>query len=158
MEVVALRALVPFDSLVFLCHGNVCRSPFAAAVASARLGARRVGIAVASAGFIGPGREPPVEALAAAMRCGIDLRTHRSQLASALHLTVRPLVLVVRAEQRRVLLAAQPALTGRIFVLGDFDPVSIPSREIADPWGRSAAEFDASYARITRCVFGRVCS
>jgi len=148
----AVRARGPYDSLVFVCHGNVCRSPFAAALASSKLGRRRGDIAVASAGFIGPGRAPPAEALAAASRLGIDLQRHRSQLVSALQFSARPLVLVMHEGQQRALLAERPALEGRVLVLGDFDPAPIDRREIRDPWGGAAGDFDASYARLTHCV------
>lgn len=146
------RALAPVDALVFVCKGNVCRSPFAAAVAAARLGDRRADVAIRSAGFIGAGRGAPAEALAAARRTGVDLHAHRSQLVSSLHLSARPLVLVMHAGQRQALLAARPSLAGRVLVLGDFDPEPISEREIADPWGGAPSAFDASYARISRCV------
>lgn len=148
----AARVLAPFDALVFLCHGNVCRSPFAAAVATSKLGPRRADVSITSAGFIGPGRGAPAEALASALRCGVDLRTHRSRLVESLQFGARPLVLVMHAGQRQALLAARPALVNRVLVLGDFDPEPIREREIADPWGGAPSEFDASYARISRCV------
>jgi len=37
-------------------------------------------------------------------------------------------------------------------VLGDLDPGPIESRTIVDPWGGPPELFDASYARIERCV------
>lgn len=66
--------------------------------------------------------------------------------------TARPLVLVMHPGQRSALLATHPHLERRVLVLGDFDPEPIETREIADPWGGSAAAFDASYARVRRCV------
>src|SRR2546425_10349935 len=59
-------------SVLFVCHGNICRSPFAAAVL------RRVihGVRVDSAGFLGPGRPSPPEAVAPAARPRGGLPAH----------------------------------------------------------------------------------
>ena len=47
------RRVAP-SSMLVICHGNICRSPFAAAVLRARLAG--TGVCVESAGFFGPGR------------------------------------------------------------------------------------------------------
>src|SRR5438128_12633633 len=65
-------------SILFVCHGNICRSPLAAALLRRALSRQEV--AVASAGFSDPGRPAPAEAVAAASRYGVDLSAHRSQL------------------------------------------------------------------------------
>lgn len=59
--------------LVFVCHGNICRSAFADAVA------RRAGLRAASFGLstdAGKGAHPP--AIEAARALGFDLRAHRT--------------------------------------------------------------------------------
>jgi protein-tyrosine phosphatase len=145
-----LRAIQPFDELVFICHGNVCRSPFAAALVRSSDVERRLN--VSSAGFIGPGRTAPAEAIAAASRCGVDLRTHESRLFTSVTFTEHTVVFVMNALQRRSIVQAVPPVEDRVFILGDLDPMPISTREIRDPWGGSASEFDASYARVARCV------
>jgi protein-tyrosine phosphatase len=59
--------------LVFVCHGNICRSAFADVVA------RQAGLRVASFGLstdAGKGAHPP--AIEAAHRLGVDLTAHRT--------------------------------------------------------------------------------
>jgi protein-tyrosine-phosphatase len=69
------------ESIVFVCHGNICRSPDACAASSRRLPqAVRTVVRVGSAGFIGPGRPAPFTAVKVARRRGRDLSAHRSTL------------------------------------------------------------------------------
>jgi protein-tyrosine-phosphatase len=149
----AVRQLRQLRSVVFLCHGNVCRSPFAAAVFDNVLRQlKHVDTAVVSAGFIGPGRQSPPEARAAAQRRSYELESHRSQLVTAAMLRAADLIVVMSAEQARAAYLAGGAPRAPIVVLGDFDPGPIDRRTILDPWGKGTAAFDASYDRIERCV------
>lgn len=138
-------------TVLFLCHGNVCRSPFAAAVLARALESTNARVSIASAGFIGPNRPSPPEALASASRFGIDLAKHRSTLITQDVIGSTDLVVVMSATQARAIQHAyklrQPPL-----ILGDLDPGPIDSRTIVDPWGGSPELFDSSYARIERCV------
>src|SRR6267378_4793850 len=59
----ALRARPRPKTLLAVCHGNICRSPIAAALLGREL--EPLGIEVESAGFIGFNRPPPAEAVAA---------------------------------------------------------------------------------------------
>ena len=139
------------SSVLFVCHGNVCRSPYAAAVFAKELPAFFNGIKVASAGFIGPGRASPPQALAAAERRGVDLSRHRSALLTPSLTRTAGLVVVMSASQARAIRRAGPS-DSPVVVLGDLDPMSPHKRTIIDPWGCSDAVFDESYERIDRCV------
>lgn len=140
-------------SILFVCHGNICRSPFAAG-AFLRACPRHVSqsITVASAGFIGPDRGPPSKALAASARLGIDISDHRSTLVTRALLSAADLVVVMSAEQARGIRARLRSNPARVLVLGDLDPLPIARRAISDPWGGPDSAFDASYDRIDRCV------
>ncbi len=141
------------SSVLFICHGNICRSPFAAAVFARSLPpviARSV--TTRSAGFIGPGRTPPSKALAAGARYGVDISAHRSSLATAEGIAAADLVVVMSEEQAKGIRLRVPPESTRVLVLGDLDPHPIERRTILDPWSRPDAAFDASYDRIDRCV------
>jgi protein-tyrosine-phosphatase len=151
------RALQRVDELarlshvLFICHGNIWRSPyaerrFAAAVASLADRAPRT----SSAGFIGPDRPPPDEAIAAAAEKGIDMREHRSRLALASDLALSDLIVVMEPKQGRRI-AALSATRAPILVLGDLDPTPTERRAIRDPWSQPATAGDV-YARIDRCI------
>jgi protein-tyrosine-phosphatase len=146
-----LRGHVP-KTVVFICQGNICRSPFAAAYFQRLAGTTlKQRIATSSAGFIGPGRGAPPAALAAASKRDVDLSSHQSRLVTAKVLRTADLVVVMSAEQARAIrrLAKRQV---HVLVLGDLDPQLPPSRTVVDPWGASDDVFDASYDRIERCV------
>ena len=150
----ALRALVGLAprSTLFICHGNICRSPFAASVFErATRGRPGPPLEVRSAGFIGPGRQPPDNAIAAAARRGHDLRDHRSALITE-HVLASSDLIVVMAPEQAAVLRRRPRIAGRIVVLGDLDPEPVDRRAIRDPWNCDDSVFDASYARIERCL------
>jgi protein-tyrosine phosphatase len=140
-------------SILFVCHGNICRSPFAAAAFARACPPQLSGrITVASAGFIGPDRRPPSKALASSARFGVDISGHRSTRITSESLQAADLIVVMSAEQARGIRARLRSSSARVLVLGDLDPLSITRRTVSDPWGGSDSDFDASYARINRCV------
>ena len=147
-----IRNLRP-RSILFVCHGNICRSPFAAAAFSSACSAQLSGrMTVASAGFIGPDRSPPSKALAAGSRFGVDISRHRSTRITSERLQAADLIVVMSAEQARGIRARLRSSSTRVLVLGDLDPLPITRRTVSDPWGGSDSAFDASYSRIDRCV------
>lgn len=143
-----LRELRP-QRILFVCLGNICRSPYGERV-MARGG--KAWLEVGSAGFIGPDRPPPENALAVARRRGIEHGDHRSRLVTpGLAAEADAVFLFDRLNWIRLaqLRAVSP---GRVFWLGDFDPRWAGKRAIPDPWGRPEAEFEEAFERIERCV------
>jgi len=151
----ALKGLssVPPGDVVFVCQGNLCRSPFAEALfraSLARLGPTR--FTTQSAGFVQPGRDSPREAVAAATEFGVDLAHHRSRLVTTETVRRATLIVVMGSEQARSIRRRFGSRTAAMLLLGDLDPLPGSSRDIADPWGQPREVFDACYARIDRCV------
>ncbi len=140
-------------SVLIVCNGNIFRSPFAAAVLCRALNkGGEGGVAVDSAGFIGPGRPAPPDAVGAAARRGIDLRGHRSRLLTAALVRDADLIVAMEVAQRRILCERFGRTPRDVLLLGDLDPRSVTSRDIEDPWDRGPEVCDAAYARIERCV------
>lgn len=97
-----VRALSPPLRVVFLCHGNICRSPYAEAAFRAALPAElREEIRVCSAGFHKSGRPSPEEARLEAASRGLDLSEHRSRLLDRETVEVADLLVVMDARQAR---------------------------------------------------------
>lgn len=141
-----LRALSP-RSILVLCLGNVCRSPYAARVLS-RI---EPTVRVDSAGFIGPGRTPPEIALEVARAREIDHSDHRSKVVTSGLLAEADAVLVFdRRNAARI--RSAPIAPQRVFWLGDFDPVWSGTRAIGDPWGKDRERFERTFERIERCM------
>jgi len=146
----ALRRLEqdPPASALFVCSGNICRSPYAERVWKTL----EPNVPVDSAGFIGPNRAPPPEALLAAAERSIVHVDHRSKLlrqdmtrtAGAIFAFDGHLVARIRRQY--------PREAGKVYWLGDFDPVWSGERAISDPWGKDVQEFRRIFNRIERCV------
>jgi protein-tyrosine phosphatase len=140
------------EVLVFVCLGNICRSPFAEQVARRRGLALGLGLPVGSGGFLGPDRPSPDVAREAARAAGYDLGEHRSRLVAEWREAPGAVFVVMEPGQATRLAQFLPVGPDRIVVLGDLDPVPIATRSIPDPYGRSLEEFATCYARIERCV------
>lgn len=140
-------------SVLFVCHGNICRSPFAAASFEQSLPSTLSGtITTSSAGFIGPERSSPSTALSVGQRYGIDLSAHRSALLTSQKVQTSDLIVVMSRDQAKGIRARLARNSRNVLVLGDLDPLPIRRRSILDPWAGPDAAFEASYSRIDRCV------
>ena len=148
-----LRAEPLPTSILFVCEGNIFRSPFAAAALHALLPAEsRAGVRVASAGFVGPGRPSPPPALDAAARRGVHLDDHRSLLLTHAAVYGARLVVVMEPRQGWRLRMRFGIRGARVLVMGDLDPLPIRTRAIRDPWEEDEEVLEAAYARVGRCA------
>src|SRR6267378_8414851 len=66
-------------TLLFVCTGNLCRSPMAAALARNVLAGRAEAVHVMSAGLLHVGEPATAEVVHLMKRRGLDLSTHRSR-------------------------------------------------------------------------------
>jgi len=137
------------DNVLFVCYGNICRSPYA------EMSFRRAvpSIRAVSAGFVGPDRPTPTNGLSAARRRGLDLGDHRSRLLTGAMIGEIDLIVVMSESQRRELKTDFGRADG-VVLLGDFDPDAIDTRTVLDPYDRDEEVFDAVYDRIDRCIAG----
>jgi protein-tyrosine-phosphatase len=135
-------------SILVVCHGNICRSPYLAAVLAHAL----PDLEVSSAGFIGAGREVPPHSLTVASRRGLDLSNHRSQLLSRHHATQADLFVVMDPGQAAALGAGFGVPRGRVVVAGDLERRFGTSRAIEDPWHKDLDVFESSFGRLDRCA------
>ena len=149
-----LRARGLPRSILVVCHGNICRSPYAAGRLRQLLSATAAadGIRVDSAGFIGARRPAPPEAVTVARAHGVDLSQHRSQLLGAQEVAGAELILVMEPAQQQAVCANFGRWPADVVVLGDLDPEPITGRAIRDPVEQPASVFEESYARIDRCL------
>lgn len=137
--------------MVFVCHGNICRSPYAELVAQRMLGGIS-GIGITSVGFVQPGRPSPDEAIAAAREHGYDLRAHRSRPISNAVLAAADMVFVMEPGQRESVVGLMGVARSRVMLLGDLDPGPFTTRVIVDPIDKPVDSFRFCYTRIDRCV------
>ena len=142
-------------SVLFICSGNIMRSPMAAALLRRALGDRAI-VAVDSAGLHstpGKGADPVALAIASEMR--IDLREHRAQLVSKNHVACADAIFVMDQLNEAEMVARYPKAANKVFLLatcrtgpfsGDLD--------IADPNGQSSETLRRCFELISLSVEG----
>jgi protein-tyrosine phosphatase len=106
--------------ILFVCSGNLCRSPFAEAWLRAWLGENGADATVSSAGILTQGRSSPPEFIDAARRAGVDLSAHRSSYMEVVDLEKADLVIGMGREHVREAVATSPAVWPRCFTLKEF--------------------------------------
>ena len=140
-------------SILFVCEGNIFRSPFAAGAVAALLPEEvRPAVRVSSAGFVGPGRGAPPPAVHAARRRGVELSAHRSALVSHASVCGARLIVVMEPRQKWRLRMRFGVRPDRVLVMGDLDPLPIATRAVADPWEGDELVLEGAYARVGRCA------
>jgi protein-tyrosine phosphatase len=137
-------------SMLFVCKGNICRSPFAALRAAQLAAESGAAIACLSAGIATTQAErSPREACDAAEAFGVRLGAHRPIQITPSVVSQADLIIVMEAAQLLALRLAYPDSAGRIWLLSLLDERRGYARyHIADPFGKPRAEFDACYRRI----------
>jgi protein-tyrosine phosphatase len=146
----ALRTRTRPKTVLVVCHGNICRSPVAAALLARELA--RDGVTVESGGFAGFNRPAPPVAVAAAERHGLNLADHRSRLLTADLVRGADLIVVMDETQQRLICERYGRRPADVLILGDLDPAAVETRTIHDPVNDGREVFDWVYERIARCV------
>jgi protein-tyrosine phosphatase len=142
--------------VLFVCMGNICRSPTAEAVFADLLRREQplAGIEVDSAGThdYHIGQPPDRRSIAAARRRGIDMSALRARQLVAADFGRFDLLLAMDERNRRDMLArapappagargAQTALAARVRLLLDYAP-ELGVQEVPDPYYGTARDFE----------------
>jgi protein-tyrosine-phosphatase/predicted ATP-grasp superfamily ATP-dependent carboligase len=130
-----LKAAGGPGKILFLCYGNICRSPLAAGIAEQRLSS----VAIDSAGFHEQtGRSCPQKILRIGTAFGIDLSSHCSARVTWRQLAKADLVIAMDLENLNRLRQEFPEMANRTTLLGLFrTPETLA---IADPYLTDEAE------------------
>jgi protein-tyrosine-phosphatase len=142
-------------SVLFVCSGNIIRSPMAAALLRQFLPHQnRAKISVTSAGLHAvPGGSADPRALIVAREFGVSLDDHCTQRLSADSVARADIVLAMDYRNEAELLARFPQFKGKIALLGDYrDPESAAEGEIEDPYTGDIDGVQRSFRMIQSCA------
>lgn len=140
--------MLRLNRVLFVCLGNVCRSPMAEYLLRHKLGLDST-VQVESAGINSPVGAPIHRTVAELLQAqGIDPAGHRARQLTTELLIQADLILVMENEQIRSLLEKAPLVRGRVFLLDKFgDGESIP-----DPVRMDRLAFEHVYTLIDQAT------
>jgi protein-tyrosine-phosphatase len=138
----------PVIRVLFVCTGNTCRSPLAAAALRAELGDDAGRVDVSSAGTSAADGQPASDGTRdVAARAGFDLGSHRSRRATAPLVRAADFVFVMEP-LHRVAVEALGAPRGRVHVLHEWPEPGDPGLPVSDPFGASREAYEECWHRI----------
>ena len=147
-------------SILFVCKGNICRSPFAEHVA-AKYSSKLNPLLCYSAGIqVEDPKTPPIEAIASARNFGINLHDHMSRKINYMLMESYDVITVMETWQYNHLKEIFSKFRNKIFLLPLFETKSQISMgayykyNIKDPYGKNITEYDECYRRIGKCIEG----
>lgn len=142
-------------SFVFVCHGNIMRSPMAERMFQrAAMEHGQDGIEVRSAGMHAlPGREAHSRAQLVGRELGLSLDHHRAQLMTREMAKKADAIFAMDFQNKAELLARFPEAEHKIFLLSAYADGTQRYREIADPYFGGEEEVRQCYAIVQACVY-----
>ena len=132
--------------VVFVCHGNICRSAFA------HMEALRHGLNVASLGLsTSTGGRSPQQALSASDRAGVDMTAHRATSWPDFKVLPGDLFLVMEVRQaHEIRRRLGPRDDVQVALLGMWCKPPMP--HLHDPYKLGDAYFDTCFVRVREAV------
>jgi protein-tyrosine phosphatase len=142
-------SLAPVESVLFVCLGNLCRSPMAAALLAREAQARCVQLRVASAGLRAVvGKPPPPPVIDLMTDLGLSVAEHRAQQLTDELAQAHDLLLVMdRTQERWLKRAWGGAVKGRVVRLGAWR-----NKDVLDPYGLGDEDYAECLKHLEVCV------
>ena len=139
--------------VLFVCTGNICRSPTAEAVlrhqaAQAGVGERLVIESAGIAAYHG-GEPPDARSQATAARHGYDMSALRARQVQPQDIQRFDLLVALdRGHHRALIRQAPQEARDRVVLLMDFAPGVLPGTDVPDPYYGGEADFERALSLI----------
>lgn len=143
--------------VLFVCLGNICRSPLAeiAFKAAVEAAGRGQEFEVDSAGTSGwhDGKMPDAGSIREAARRGLDIRYQRSRKLVVEDFARFQVIVGMDASNMAKIRALAPDASTAVVKMRDFDPVA-PGGDVPDPWEKPDAAFAEVFDILERSMPG----
>lgn len=142
-------------SLVFVCLGNICRSPMAERVARKVAAERGLDLEISSYALSTEETSNPIDprAVAVLQAAGYSTGGHSARQITAADVEAADLVVAVEPYQVERLQRLSPG-SEHIRLLNDFNPNMAPGTPLEDPWYGDAAGFRSTLADVEAAIPG----
>jgi protein-tyrosine-phosphatase len=143
------------QSFLFVCYGNIMRSPIAEAMLRRELADKAWAgkITIASAGLHAtPGKAAHPWALTASQEIGMPLSNHRAQLVTADLVSRFDVIFAMDFQNKAELLGRFPEAAAKVVMLSAYGEASIRNREIPDPYLGDVETTRQCYAVLQTCI------
>lgn len=131
--------------LLFVCLGNLCRSPMAAGFFADRL-AKAGAFTVDSAGLKAVvGEEAVSEAQETMLQVGVDIAGHRAKQLTKEMIINADLIFVMQRWHKKEVESMMPTARGKVFLLGQWGNFEVP-----DPYSQSITAFNECLGLIDK--------
>ncbi len=144
------------SNILFVCIGNICRSPFAQGLFTTLVDQKEhKGVHAESAGLLAlPGNSATFLAQKVAAEYGVDLTEHRAKLVSEKLVNGSNLILVMEKSHKDSLLTDFPEAADKTFLIRHFARFGSRDRGIADPYGLQHEAYRFCFLDIEDAVLG----
>src|SRR6059036_3141350 len=137
--------------VLFVCTGNICRSPLAASLLERALKERGIEVTVTSAGTGAWDGAPASEgAYLVGLERGLDLSGHRARLLTREIVEQANLILTMARHHRARV--DELGGEGRVFVLGEYGGREGEEAEVSDPFGGDLEVYRDTVAELEALV------
>ncbi len=142
------------QNILFVCAGNICRSPMAEWQLKALLWENAItGMQVGSAGLIAlPGNSASFNAVRVAKENSVSLEEHKARLITTELIDNADLVLVMESHQGHELITDHPQASEKILLLRHFARYGSRERGISDPYVRNLEAYRFCFEDSKECV------
>jgi protein-tyrosine-phosphatase len=138
-------------NILFVCTGNLCRSPMAEALFRHRIGADSGWDAASAGTFAALGHPASENAVLAVKELGVDLSAHHSQPLTAELVESTDMIVVMTAEHRFYILDDFPEVGNRVFLIKSFGTSKVPA-DVSDPYGGALNTYKRIRDEIDRAL------